>query len=390
MLSSRPTPRPSGASSGAAGAAVILCPADSVLVFDLAFLDEEELDPAASGPGPPRSGSDRQRQLLIRRVVALGAGVLIVILLLLAIRGCLNARKERGFENYASDLSGIALQANQLSQEFFGRLQDPPNDLSEVDLEAEIASDRGTAEGLLQRVEDLDVPDEVSDAQGELVQAFELRRDALAGITEDIPAALGNENRGEALARIAGDMRAFLASDVLYERARLEIQQVLDDEGIDDRVPPSVFLPEPATRWLDDLELSTVLSTFATNTGAVKGVHGLALLSASINDTPLTPDAENSVDLGKGPPELTVEVQNQGDSVEKDVVINYSISGGAVPIEGQQNIPSLDAQGIKEQPIGFETEPETDTPLTLRVEVLPVPGETVTDNNTFTYTVTFN
>ena len=113
-------------------------------------------------------------------------------------------------------------------------------------------------------------------------------------------------------------------------------------------------------------------------------------LSASINDTPLTPDAENSVDLGNGPPELTVEVQKQGDSVEKDVVINYSISGGAVPIEGQQNIPSLDAQGIKEQPIGFETEPETDTPLTLRVEVLPVPGETVTDNNTFTYTVTFN
>ncbi|MQA73022.1 MAG: hypothetical protein GEU88_01495 [Solirubrobacterales bacterium] len=326
----------------------------------------------------------------MRRVIALGVGVLIVILLLLAVRGCLNARKERGFENYASDLGAIATQANQLSAEFFGRLQDPPKNLSEVNLEAEIASDRGSAEGLLDRVEGLDVPDQVSGAQDELVQAFELRRDALAGIAEDIPAALGNEDRSGALARIAGDMRAFLASDVLYERARLEIQGVLEDEGIDDEVPASVFLPEPATRWLDELELSTVLSTFATNTGAVKGVHGLALLSASIDDTPLTADAENTVSLGKDPPELTVEIQNQGDSVEKDVVVSYSISGGAVPIEGQQTIPSLDAQGIREQAIGFESEPETDTPLTLRVEVLPVPGETVTDNNTFTYTVTFN
>jgi hypothetical protein len=356
----------------------------------LAFLDEDQLDPAASGPGPTPPGPDRQRQVLVRRVIALGVGVLIVILLLLAVRGCLNARKERGFENYASDLGAIATQATQLSQEFFGRLQDPPGNLSEVDLEAEIASDRGSAEGLLQRVEGLDAPDELSGAQDELVQAFELRRDALAGIADDIPAALGNEDRSAALARIAGDMRAFLASDVLYERARLEIQDVLTDEGIDSSVPPSVFLPEPVTRWLDELELSTVLSTFATNTGAVKGVHGLALLSASLNDTPLTPDAENSVDLGNDPPDLTVEVQNQGDSVEKDVVISYSLSGGAVPIEGQQDIPSLDAQGIKEQAIGFEAEPDTDAPLTLRVEVLPVPGETVTDNNTFTYTVTFN
>ena len=34
--------------------------------------------------------------------------------------------------------------------------------------------------------------------------------------------------------------------------------------------------------------------------------------------------------------------------------------------------------------------PETNVPLTLEVEVLPVPGEEVADNNAATYTVTFN
>ena len=54
------------------------------------------------------------------------------------------------------------------------------------------------------------------------MQAFELRRDGLAGIAEDIPTALGNEGRSDAIDRIVGDMEAFLASDVLYERAQAE------------------------------------------------------------------------------------------------------------------------------------------------------------------------
>jgi hypothetical protein len=57
---------------------------------------------------------------MTRRLIALGVGALVVVLLLLAVKGCLNARKERGFENYASDLSSIVVNSNQLSAEFFG------------------------------------------------------------------------------------------------------------------------------------------------------------------------------------------------------------------------------------------------------------------------------
>jgi hypothetical protein len=354
----------------------------------VAFLDEDELQPAGPG-GPRRSGSERQRQLMLRRVIALVVGVLLIILLLLAVRGCLNARKERGLESYVTDLETIVAQSNQLSTGFFTRLEDPEANADSLELEAQIASDRGTAEGLLQRVEGLDAPDELAEPQGELALAFELRRDALAGIAEDIPTALASEGRDEALEGIAADMRAFLASDVLFARSRAEILSVLEDEGVTAEIQESVFLPD-VEPWLDTLQLATVLSQFASDAGATEGIHGLALLSTTINKTPLTAGAENTVSLGDGAPQIKIEVENQGDQEENEVIVSYSLTGGLVSLEGEGEIPTLDAGGFEELTLGLEEAPETDVPLTLEVEVLPVPGEESADNNAATYTVTFN
>ena len=326
---------------------------------------------------------------MLRRVIALVVGVLLIILLLLAVRGCLNARKERGLESYVTDLTTAVDQSNQLSTEFFARLDDPPANADALELQAEIASDRGTAEGLLQRVEGLDTPDELSEAQEELVAAFELRRDALAGIADDIPTALGNEGRDEAIDGIAADMRALLASDVLFGRSRAEIIEVLAEEGIAAEISDRAFLPEPVERWLDHLQLTTVLSSFASDAGTTKGIHGLALLSTSIGNTPLTADTDNSVSLGSKPPEITIEVQNQGDQEESEVNVSFSLTGGVVPLEGEGAIAKLDASGIEELTLPLEDAPDTDVPLTLEVEVFPVPGEEVADNNSATYTVTF-
>lgn len=322
-------------------------------------------------------------------MIALALGVLVVVLLLLAVRGCLNAREERGFDNYVSDLNSIVTTANQLSTGFFERLEQPPKNLTELSLEAEIASDRGTAEQLLQRVEGLNTPDDLSEAQLELEQAFELRRDAFEGIAEDIPTALGDEGRDEAIQRIAEDMRIFLASDVLYARARGDILTVLAEKEIGGDIGESRFLPEPVDRWLDDLELFSVLSGFATDTGAVQGIHGLALLSTSINKTPLSADVDNSLSLGGDEPTITIEVQNQGEEKEQDVKVGYTLSGGAGTIEGAETIPQLDSQGIQEVSVPFTAEPDTGVPLTLEVRAYPVLGEADATNNGATYAITF-
>ncbi len=359
----------------------------------MSFLDEDELDPAPSGPPSRHSPADRQRQVRLRRVIALLAGIGILLLILLGVRGCLNARAERGFENYLSDLDSIVATSNQLSSDFFNRLLEPDKGLSELQLEAQITTDRGTAETLLQRVEGLDAPDDVADEQQELVQSFELRRDGIAGIAEDVSSALAAEGRPEAIARIAADMQAFLASDVLFERARTGINETAQAEGIEGQVEESVFLPEPAARWLDTGELTVILNSFASATGNVpEGSHGLALVSGgvSIDKTVLTPDFDNTVSLGNAAPQLTIGVQNIGDVEEKDVQVTYSLSGGATTIAGEAAIASIDAGGSTEATATLEPAPERGAPLTLTVEVLPVLGEQLADDNSATYTVIFD
>ena len=149
-------------------------------------------------------------------------------------------------------------------------------------------------------------------------------------------------------------MEAFLASDVLYDRARAEIQGVLAEEEIGEKVGASRFLPEPVERWLDSAEVTLTL-TFAAETGNVPGgIHGVEL-QASIDRTTLLAETENTVGIGNDPPELTVEVQNGGDSRERDVTVNYSFSGGVEPIEGETTIPRIDAQGIAEATVPLET-----------------------------------
>jgi hypothetical protein len=354
----------------------------------LAFLDEDDFAP--TGPARSRGGPPDRQQILIRRLVALGAGILVIVLLLLAIRGCLNARKERGFENYVSDFDSIIATSNQLSDEFFSRLTDPPENLDATTLEAQVAADRGTAESLLQQVEGLDTPDELAAAQGDFVLAFELRRDALAGVADNISAALGEQGRADALTQIASDMRSLLASDVLYARGRAEAQAVLSEEEIGGSIEESQFLVNPEF-WLDDLAVSSTLSSVACQTGAAQGNRGVELISTTVTpgNLVLVAGEANTVTSSGDEPELQVEVNNGGESEERDVIVQFELTGAGTQVDGETTISSIDAGGLETATIPLEGQPESGTPLALEVTALPVPCEALFDNNTANYTVTF-
>jgi hypothetical protein len=355
----------------------------------LTFLDEEEaLAPQGGGEPPSRRTPDRNRQIMLRRAVGLGAVVLLLILIVLGIKGCLNARKTRSFENYASDLTAIVSQSNQLSHDFFGRLTNPGN-LSPLSFKAEIASDRGTAAELDARVHSLDTPDELKAAQNQLDLAFDLRRDGLSGIADQISSALGTAGRTEAIDSIANYMRYFLASDVLYARAQSEINSVLHDEGIDQKVPASAFLPEPVTDWLDPLKISTHLATVAGTKQATSGTHGLGLLQTTIKPGNVTLDPSTPATIStSGPYQVDVQVQNQGDSEESNVGVTLQLTGGTQTISGDATIKSIAPGAIQTATISLEPTPASGQ-ATLEVTVQPVLGEQVESNNRSTYQLTF-
>jgi hypothetical protein len=337
----------------------------------------------ARGGGPTRPSGD----LFRRRLIALGAGAIVVVLLLFAIRGCLDARKERSFENYLRDLSALVSTSNQLSSDFFDRLDNPTAE-NTLQFEDQLAPSRGTGEDLLRRAEGLDTPGELDDPQGDLVLAFELRRDALNDIVEQIPTALGNDGRSTALNAIVADMRQFLASDVLYARAKAGIERVLEEEQLPGEVPASTFLTDDS--WLDKLHVAAQLAAVAGTTGAAGDSDRGTELSSTVlrpGNVPLTADTLNT--LGSQPTEIEISVLNGGTTREVDVTVSYELLGSTDTVAGETTIPRIEAGQTASAPLPVEGEIPSGEELTLTVTVLPVPGESVIDNNEATYQVIF-
>ena len=360
------------------------------------FLDE----PFSSGGSPPRRRRppppggrppppDRHQQILVRRAIAAGVGILILILLVLGVRGCLNARKERAYENYVSDLSSIAAETQNLSQQFFSRLEDPGN-LSPLQFEAEIKADRGAAEGLLDRAEGLDAPDDLSEAQDLNVLSYELRRDGLAVISDRIASALGDEGSGQAIAQIAREMRTFVASDVLYARAVAQIEAVLQEEDVaipENEPIATQFLPnEP--NWLDpDVVTDALGGVSGAGGAATPGVHGLGLGAVTLLPAGAVLEDGGSTTAAADGAELQVEVENQGESEETDVTVSYEATDGE-SASGEDTVDSIQPGEVATVTIPIDPAPSAGT-YELTVTAEPVPGEEIEDNNSLTASVTF-
>lgn len=320
---------------------------------------------------------------MLRRGIAAGAGLLVLILLILGVRGCLNARKERALRDYGENVAAIVDESRQISNALFRQLDDPGS-LSVTEYTNDIASDRSGLDSLLQRTRQLDVPGDMQAAQRAFELTMQLRRNALTNMSNSIATALGDEGREGAVDKIAFQMKAMLASDVLYRQiAKPEMEQALADNGIDDvAIPPSRFLPDDS--WLDSATVEDALAGVSGAAEATPGIHGLGLIGASANGSVLEEGVPVTVEAD-GQPEVEVEVQNQGDSDESGVTVSVVVDGGQ-PIE--QQISSI-APG-ETTTVNIPITPAPRGPATLEVEVQPVPGEQVSDNNVATYEVTFN
>lgn len=342
-------------------------------------------DSLASRPGrrsrPPRR--PERQQILLRRGLALGAGLLILILIVLGVRGCLNARKHRALSDYARNVSQIIDETDQTSKSFFGKLSDPGN-LSVTEFVAEVNADRSAMDNYVARVDGLDTPGDMGSAQNALELVYELRGAAMTEIADKVSTALGEAGSKKATETIAKQMNVLAASDVVYASvARPEIDGVLADNGIEgDDVPKSEFVPEGST-WLDESAVSSALASVSgAATGETAGVHGLGLIGVSINGTELTPEGSTAVSAEETP-EVEVTVQNQGESTENGITVSVTANGNTLT----GNINSIEAGA--EETVTIPLTPTPEGEVTLEVEAEPVPGEEVSENNEASYTVAF-
>ncbi len=340
--------------------------------------------------------------LLVRRLVAAGAGVLVLVLLVVLIKGCVDNGRISGLKNYNSNVRSLVAQSkNEVTKPFFQALGGASGGQS-TQVQETINQLTSVADEEISQAQGFDTPDEMKQAQSDLLLALSLRRDGIARVADDIQTALGGSaGSGDAVDRIAAQMQAFNAADVIYsQRVAPLILKGLKDNGISasydgsagEQVQPyAEFLP--SISWMSpDYVASQLGATSASGSSSATpapGLHGHSLDSVSVNGVDLTSSASNHI-AATPPPTFTVKFTNGGDNNETNVKVDVVVTGSSgAPIRAQRVVPSTTAGQQASVDVPLSQSPSTSGPATIRVTVEGVPGERSLDNNTATYTALF-
>jgi hypothetical protein len=328
---------------------------------------------------------------LVRRTIAAGAAILVFILLVVAFKGCLNARKERNMQDYVRNTNELVNLSKAESRRLFTILEAPSDQSQDIDRQNQANTLKIDSATLADRAHDLDVPDQLSKAQDYFVESLELRRDALSVIAEELPKATAQEEQRQSTGRIAEMMRVFDASDVLMRsRFRVEEDDALKEEDVAATLPSKGALTFLADlQWLQpDFVADQIGGISGSGGSATPGLHGDGLGTVSLGGVALTPGASTTVQLSKDIA-FDIQVVNQGDSTETDVGVTVTVGSGGDAIKLEETIPEIAAGELKTASIPLTSQPPTGQNVPITVNVKPVPGEQVTDNNKAEFTVIF-
>jgi hypothetical protein len=328
---------------------------------------------------------------MVRRTIAIGGGLIVLILLVLGFRGCLDARKERAMRDYVRDTRELVGLSKAESRQLLDILRAPNGGDQAIDRQNQANTLKSDSETLVDRARNIDAPDDLSTAHDYFLEALELRRDGLAVVAQELPGALAQEERRNSTGRIAGVMRVFLASDVLLKnRFKVALEDGLRAEKITDQLPSAnamTFVPE--IDWLDpDFVADQIAGIRGSGGSASPGLHGNGLGTVSLGGIALTAGTGATVALARDTA-FDIQVVNQGESTETDVRVSVEVGQGGDATTLEETIDEIAAGEAKSVSIPLGDAPPTGQNVPISVRVKPVPGEEVTDNNEAEFTVIF-
>jgi hypothetical protein len=360
----------------------------------LSFLDEPD-EPVRSRRRPSRGQSADRQTLMARRGIA-GIGILIVVILfVLLLRGCLDARKENAMEDYANQSAEIMRESKLEGDQLFALLQSEGGTDQVVEIQNDLNAYRVSSSERVDRARGLDVPDEVENAQRYFLDVLELRRDGFALTADAMRTALGDQDRRQGTERVRQAMQIFLASDTIdMARFRPTLRADLEAEDLSmPAFPRDTFVPD--VEWLDAAFVADRVNGLRSGTGgtgdegATPGLHGNGIAAVTLGGTTLTPGATGTTVQLTNDLAFEVQVQNQGENTETDVNVVVSVGEGDDAIELEEAIDTIAVGEIQTVTIPLSEQPPTGQNVPISVEVEPVPGEEMTDNNVQEFSVIF-
>jgi hypothetical protein len=330
---------------------------------------------------------------MTRRVIAAGAALVVLILIVLGVRSCQISARNSSLKDYTNNVSALNQQSVQTGQQFFNQLGSGNKSGNGTALQNQLNETRLQADNQLTKARGLDTPDEMKAAQSNFVLAMEMRRNGIAGVAAKIQQALGTTTSKDAVNAIAAQMAQFYSSDVVYKDYTAPlISGALKGAGIavgganGISIDSHQFLPD--IQWLSPTFVATKLGSQAASTTptgkATPGLHGHSLDSVSVGGTTLQTGSTNTIPANQAPT-VTLNFTNGGTNNEKNVVCKVSLSGTSD--SGQTTVPQTTAGQSSSCQVTLPSAPPAGN-YTMTAEIAPVLGETNSGNNKLTFPIT--
>jgi hypothetical protein len=318
--------------------------------------------------------------------------LLVLILLVLGFKGCLDSRKESAINDYVTEVDALIGESNNQGQAMFEQLQGG-GDASAVEAENALNSFRIESAQLVDRASDLDTPGDLEAAQSDLVETLRFRAEGIDVIADQLPSAISDGEDAEGAAgEIAKAMQLFLTSDQIYFRRVIpEINAELEKESITHEIDTSVFLAD--LDWLQPAEVASRIAGIEGGGGAdgeaAPGLHGNGIGTVTLGGQTLVPGGSATVTLSS---DLSFDVQvlNQGENTETDVTVRVTLGSGGDATELEGVLDEIAAGETQTVNIPLKEEPPTGQAVPINVEIELVPGEDESvGNNAAEFSVIF-
>jgi hypothetical protein len=376
---------------------------DDILDFD--FVDDEtrELPPPTgprgtrppSGPtgGRPSGPSPRGPSALapLLRLAALVAlAILVVVLLTVWVQGCAAAEDEVTYGEYMGEVDAVGKDSAKIGADLATLLTTPG--LAQTELETRLGGLLQQQELDVQRAHDIDPPGPLTPAHENAIRALDLRVAGLQGLLDTFRDTKDTQDATAAGRRLAVQGQRLEASDVVWRDLFQGVAKAaMTAEGVEGvSTPASVFVQN------SDLYTARSMSSIwqrvhgASTGGTPTGSHGSALASTTVQPAgiQLSTSTETTITISTDL-SFEVAVTNSGEFQEVGVRVRLTIPDEP-PIVKNGTIDVIDPG--ETEVVTFSDFP--DFPLgegtSVQVQVLPVPGETNTGNNSAEYPVVFS
>ena len=326
----------------------------------------------------------------MRRGVAIVAIIIVIVLVAVGVHSCQVSATNSALQDYTNSVSSLNQQSVANGKQLFTTLSQASGASSATDVQHQINQVLTDEKNVLKKAKATSVPDQVKSGNADFLMALQMRVDGIAGIADEIQPALSSTATEAQINALAAETAKLYASDVVYKSYALpQIYGALHAAGT--RFSPingDQFVPN--VEWVQPSFLASELHLNVPGAPSAKptpGLHGHSLTSVSVAGTTLQTGATNTIPASPVPT-FTFTFSNGGTNNEHNVKCKVTVNGTNPAVTGTTTVPETFAGKTATCQVKLNAAPPKGT-QTVVATVEPVPGEKNKDNNTITYTVTF-